>query len=204
MKDLFLGGADRALYTLFSAIYPGDKAEALSALLKERYGSLSGILKISHSILAADIGQEAALYLRLSLSLYIRSITDRLRSGDLVTEAVLQRHFTALYADMAEETVYAVLLDKEDRLLSVNRIAGGSADASALQPRQVLELAIRTGADGVILTHNHPGGTLTPSASDKKVTDAVIAALTTARIRFLGHYVFADMQLFCIGEDEPV
>lgn len=202
MKHLFLGTSERALFTLLSAVYPEDKAESLASLLLERYGSLSGILKISHGVLEADIGREAALYLRLSLSFYIRSVTDRLKSGDTVTEAVLARHFSALYADAAEEAVYAVLVDKEDRLLSVSRVAIGSADASSLQPRQVLELAVRTRADGVILTHNHPGGTLTPSASDKKITDAVIAALSTARIRFLGHYIFADTGFVRIGEDE--
>ena len=201
MKQLFLGVSDEALFSLFRASYPADKAKTIADTLLTRYGSLSSILKISHTLLEEDIGKEAALYLRLSLSLYIRSVTDRFKIGDTVTESVLARHFSALYADASEETVYAVLVDKENRLLSVCRVAIGSADASSLQPRQVLELAVRTRADGVILTHNHPGGTLTPSASDKKVTDAVAAALATARIRFLGHYVFADAEFVRIGEE---
>lgn len=200
MKQLFLGVSDDALLSLFRAAYPEDKAKAMADTLRTRYGSLASILKISLALLEEDIGKEAALYLRLSLSLYIRSVTDRLKSGDTVTEAVLARHFSALYADAAEETVYAVLVDKEDRLLSVSRVAIGSADASSLQPRQVLELAVRAKANGVFLTHNHPGGTLIPSASDKKITDAVMAALSTARIRFLGHYIFADADFVRIGE----
>ena len=202
MKNLFLGIPDRPLFSLFSAVYPEEKAEALASLLTDRYGSLSGILKINPDVLAADIGREAALYLRISLSFAIRAITDRLKVGNQITEAVLVRHFSALYTDTTEETVYAVLLDKESRLLSVHRIAVGSADASSFQPRQILELAVRTSASGVILTHNHPGGTLAPSASDRKITAAVAAALEAARIRFLGHYIFADTGFARIDKDE--
>lgn len=202
MKNLFLGVSDRALFDLFAVIYPKEKAEALCARLLETYGSLSRLLSVSESVLENEIGQEAALYLKLSLSLSIRRRTDRLRSGERVTETMLFEHFCALYADAAEERVYVLLLDSEDRLLAVHRAAIGSADASALQPRQILELAVRAKADGVILTHNHPNGTLTASASDRKVTDAVDAALKTARIRFLGHYIFAGAEHLCIGNEE--
>ncbi|MBP3590892.1 MAG: JAB domain-containing protein [Clostridia bacterium] len=206
MKDLFLGVSSDPLCELFSVIYPKEKAKALSERLLKTYGSLSRLLSISESVLETEIGREAALYLRLSLSLAIRKRTERLKCGDRVTETVLAGHFSALYADATEEKVYAVFLDPEDRLLSVGRAAVGAADASAIQPRQILELAVRARADGVILTHNHPGGGLTPSASDRRVTDAISAALSSARIRFLGHYIFAGAELVCIGngEDEAV
>ena len=202
MKNAFLGISEQPLFTLFSAIYPQDRAEALASGLLKSYGSLAGILKINPEVLEADIGREAALYLRLSLSLFIRSITERTQIGDIVTEAVLARHFSAFYADAAEEIVCAVLLDREDALLAIHRVAVGSADASSFQPRQVLELAVRAKANGVILTHNHPGGTLTASVSDKKMTEAVATALEAARIRFLGHYIFADTGFSRIGDED--
>lgn len=202
MKNLFLGVSDRALFDLFAVIYPKEKAEALCARLLETYGSLSRLLSVSESVLENEIGQEAALYLKLSLSLSIRRRTDRLRSGERVTETVLAGHFSALYADAAEERVYVLLLDSEDRLLSIHRAAVGAADASAIQPRQILELAVRARADGVILTHNHPSGVLTPSTSDRRATDAISAALSSVRIRFLGHYIFAGAELVCIGDGE--
>ncbi len=202
MKELFLGVSSHSLCELFSAIYPEEKARALSEKLLESYGSLSRLLSISESVLEAQIGKEAALYLKLSLSLAARRKTDRLKRGDRITETVLAEYFGALYADAAEERVYAVFVDREDRLISIVRAAVGAVDASAIQPRQILELAVRARASGVILTHNHPGGTLTPSASDRKITDAICAALDSAHIRFLGHYILAGAELLCIGDEE--
>ena len=203
MKTLFLGtDAKRALTDLFSAAYPQERAEAFAACLLEKYGSLARLLQVNQSILEADIGADAALYLRLSLSLALRAATDGLKSGDAVTRAVLVRYFGALYADAGQETVYVVLMDDEDCLIAVQCAAVGSADASGLQPRQVLESAVRMGAKSVILAHNHPGGTLKPSASDKKITEAIASALEAARIRFLGHYIFSGAGFLVIGEEE--
>ncbi len=203
MKARFLGiSAERALFDLFSAMYPQERAEEISCCLLKKYGYLSRILQVNPSILEADIGKAAALYLRLSLSLSLRTITERLKSGDKITRAVLARHFEALYACESQETVYIVLMNEEERLISVLQAAKGSVNASGLQPRQVLEVAVRAGAKSVILVHNHPGGTLKPSVSDKKITEAIESALATARIRFLGHYIFAGTGFCMIGEEK--
>ena len=37
-------------------------------------------------------------------------------------------------------------------------------------PREVAKMALTLGADGVVLAHNHPGGTVRPSQADLKLT----------------------------------
>ena len=202
MKNLFIGlDAQEALKSLFCAIYEDEKAERLAKQLLTAYGTLSRLLMIDTQTLASDIGQEAALYLSLSLSLAIRRTADKLTPSQTVTTPILVRHFSALYANAGQETVYLVLLDGEERLLAIRRASVGAADGSGLLPRQVLELALRAGASAVILTHNHPGGDLTPSEADMKITRAVSASLETARIRFLGHYIFARGD-FCLIDEK--
>ena len=201
MKHLFIQTDARgALFDLFSAIYDEEKAKAYAEKLIGTYGTLSRLLMIDTHTLEADIGREAALYLSLSLSLACRRTTDRLKPSDTVTQSLLVRHFTALYASAGRECVYLVLMDEKERLISILRAAVGAADGSSLLPRQVLELALRAGARSVILTHNHPGGDLTPSEADLKITAAVEASLKTARIRFLGHYIFARGDFCLVGE----
>ena len=202
MMDLFIGmDARDALTRLFSTVYDTERAEEIAERLLCSYGTLSRLLMIDTHTLGADIGDEAALYLSLSLSLAIRRTTDRLKAGDAVTPSVLVRHFTALYANAGQESAYLILMDETDHLISILRASVGAADGSGLLPRQVLELALRAGAKSVILAHNHPGGELTPSEADMKITKAVAASLRTARIRFLGHYIFARGD-FCFMSEE--
>ncbi len=203
MKDLFIGqNANDALVGLFMGIYEKEKAQALALRLLSTYGSLSRLLMIDTHTLESDIGREAALYLSLSLNLSLRRTTDKLTKGDLVTPAVLVRHFSALYANAGQECVYLTLTDAEDRLLSIVRASIGAADGSGLLPRQVLELAMRAGAKAAFLTHNHPGGDLTPSEADLKITTAVTASLEAAHIRFLGHYIFARGEFLLVSDQK--
>lgn len=200
--DFIKTDARAILRSLFAPAFGEERAEALGARLIEAYGTLSRIKTVSLSLLESDIGKEAALYLRLCLSLAVRRTADRLKKGDLVTEAILLRHFEALYADAGQETVYLTLLDGEDRLIGIVCASVGAADSSALLPRQVLELALRGSARSVILTHNHPGGDPTFSATDIKTTRAVEAALKSARISLRAHYVFAQNTFARITEEE--
>ncbi len=184
--------AMRTLVSLFCAVYPQSKAEAYAEKLLRAYGSLTRILKISPELLSEQIGKEAALYLRVCVSLYLRRTTDALKPGTPVTEDALVRHFDALYRDCGQETVYLLLTDEKERLLSRKLLSVGAADTSGVSPRQILEHALREGAAGVYLVHNHPGGDLTPSLSDERATRAVSLALSAADIRFFGHYIFSD------------
>lgn len=180
------------LFALFGAIYPAERAEALSERLLTSFGSLSRLMKADHTLLSEQIGNEAALYLRLSLALSIRRITEVLKAGDRVNEEVLVRHFDALYRGCGQESVYILLTDGEERLLSYTLLSVGASDTSGISPRQLLEHALRAEARGAYLLHNHPGGDPTPSLSDERATQAADAALSAAGIRFFGHYIFAD------------
>ena len=45
---------------------------------------------------------------------------------------------------------------------------------TVVYPRKVLKLALKHQAAGLILAHNHPSGSLTPSAADRELTRALI------------------------------
>ncbi len=182
--------AESALLSFFQTVYSEEKAANLSKRLLLSYQSLSRILAASPAMLIAEIGEEAALYLKLSLSLFLRRTTEALREGDTVDEGALTRHFCALYRDCGQETVYALLTDNKGRMLARHVLSAGSVEGSSILPRQILELAVRAGASGVYLLHNHPGGDLSPSVSDERITKAAALALSAARIDFHGHYIF--------------
>ena len=52
--------------------------------------------------------------------------------------------------------------------------------------------ALRSGASGVVLAHNHPSGVALPSRADQFMTRQVADALRPLGIRLLDHIVVAD------------
>ena len=68
----------------------------------------------------------------------------------------------------------------------------GGSNVTAVSVRQVVDLALRSGASAVILAHNHPSGVALPSRADQTMTRQVADALRPLGIRLLDHIVVAD------------
>ena len=55
-----------------------------------------------------------------------------------------------------------------------------------------MQVALRTGASGIVLAHNHPGRTLRPSGDDVQVTRAAREALKMANVELIEHVIVTD------------
>jgi DNA repair protein RadC len=71
------------------------------------------------------------------------------------------------------ESVKLLLLNKSNKVLGIATISKGGVSSSALDPKIVFQYAIKANASNIILAHNHPSGTLTPSTSDKRITNKI-------------------------------
>ena len=67
----------------------------------------------------------------------------------------------------------------------------GSLDASIVHPREILKSAILANASRIIMVHNHPGGSLTPSRDDTKITDRMIQLCELIGMPLLDHIIVA-------------
>ena len=64
-------------------------------------------------------------------------------------------------------------------------------DQTPAYPREILELALRHHASGVILVHNHPGGSPNPSRQDRELTDTLSRLSSELGLRLLDHLIVA-------------
>ena len=97
---------------------------------------------------------------------------------DLRTEA--QEHFVAIY------------LDAKNVILRIKTLHIGTANASLVGLREIFREAVREGAVGVIVAHNHPSGDPEPSAEDISVTAKIVAAGKLLDIKVLDHVILGD------------
>lgn len=79
--------------------------------------------------------------------------------------------------ELLETEHFVVLcLDAMHNVAWKETISKGLLDSSLVHPREVFRLAIAKGAKGIVLAHNHPSGEVSPSADDKAITTALVAA----------------------------
>ena len=92
-------------------------------------------------------------------------------------------------------------LDTQCRLLKADIVAEGTVNGARVEPRHVVESALRHRATAVVLAHNHPQGTARPSPDDRRVTRLLADALSPLGIRLLDHVVVAGDSTFSFARE---
>ncbi len=99
------------------------------------------------------------------------------------------RFLAPLLADQAQECLAVLLLDNRHRPLGVVEVARGNVNMVHVQPRDVFTPALVSGAQAVIVAHNHPSGDPTPSPDDRHLTESLVDAGTLLGVQMLDHLV---------------
>jgi DNA repair protein RadC len=88
------------------------------------------------------------------------------------------------------ERVAIAFLERDGRVLGT-RLEEGQADQAELPAPAILREALRLGAAGLVVAHNHPGGDPTPSQADLMATRRLAAAATALGLRLHDHLIIA-------------
>ncbi|MBI1333863.1 MAG: DNA repair protein RadC [Armatimonadetes bacterium] len=91
-----------------------------------------------------------------------------------------------------QEHFVAVYLDSKNVILRVATIHIGTANASIVGLREIFREAVREGAVGVIVAHNHPSGDPEPSPEDIQVTRKIVEAGELLDIDVLDHVIIGE------------
>ena len=97
--------------------------------------------------------------------------------------------FSAEFAGEKQEHLYTVLLNAKHEMIGRELVAKGGISSSPAIPQDVFRPAVRRGAAGIILVHNHPSGDPSPSEDDYKVTKRISEAGELIGIKLVDHVV---------------
>jgi DNA repair protein RadC len=165
---------------------------ALAVRLLRRH-ALDGLSRLGPAAWQAAAGVGPARAARILAALELgRRVSDRDREepAKVTTPAAAWRAVHDLGRHRRERLV-GLYLDGQNRLLARETLSVGSLNTTRTHPREILEPALRHLALGFILAHNHPGGSLEPSAEDLAFTRAVSRAAVLMDIGFYDHLVVA-------------
>ena len=163
--------------------------------LLSRFGSLHGVLEASVEQLCAveGVGEETATLLSLMVPLFRRYSLSVCETRQRIlnrTDAV--NYCVSLLSGLTRERFYLISLNADSQVLGARAIADGTLTEVSAYPRLVAQAALEHNAYGVILCHNHPGGSLTPSLDDVRTTLQLKRLLEGMDILLLDHIIVAD------------
>lgn len=72
--------------------------------------------------------------------------------------------------DKQQEHFLVIYLNTQHQIIGVKTLFVGTLDRSIIHPREIFKEAMAVSSSKIMVVHNHPSGTLTPSNADIQVT----------------------------------
>lgn len=175
-------------YLLFAVIPRGD-TNAIAHRLLERFSTISGVINADVEVLTEipGVGRRTARFLT-SLPEILR-IVERETAGTshpyLDSPEAISRFAKTFFHGKLTESVYIFSLNSKRKLLSCTLLTEGRDDNVEIVPAQAAKRALLDNAEGVILAHNHPCGSMNASLEDMMLTTNLISAFRTLGIELV-------------------
>lgn len=124
--------------------------------------------------------------------------------GITVTEPPAVLPLIRHYADRKQEHFLCISLSGAKEVLATRVVSIGLVDQTPVHPREVFADPIVDRAAAIIVAHNHPGGSLTPSEQDLSMTRRLAAAGNTLGIELLDHIIFNLRGYYSLKEHHQI
>jgi DNA repair protein RadC len=135
------------------------------------------------------------------LELARRAMAQRLTERTVFDTPDAVKQYLQLHLSARKHEVFAVLfLDVQNRLIALEEMFRGTLTQTSVYPREVVLRALHHQASAVVLSHNHPSGTVQPSRADEMLTQTLKTTLALIDVRVLDHVIVAPGQALSMAE----
>ena len=113
---------------------------------------------------------------------------------------ILQKIWNRDKIELVEE-FKVLLLNRSNKVLGVLDASSGGITGTVADPRIILTAAIKANAVGIVLSHNHPSGSLKPSRADEELTQKIKYAAQFHDITVLDHIILTAEQYYSFADE---
>ena len=192
------------LELLLTYAIPRVDVKPIAKRLLKVFGTLAGVFDATVDELkqTEGVGEKGAVFLTL-----IRQAKIRYLASDLPGKSVFDRpekvkaHLRLLVQGRGMECFGAIFTDQQHRLIATQILFEGTVDRTAVYPRNLMKRALELDAKGMILFHNHPGGTPRASQEDIDLTTRMAEACSPLDIKILDHFLIAGKEVLSFKEN---
>ena len=100
--------------------------------------------------------------------------------------------FASEFSGEKQEIVTALMLNAKYEVIGRETVSKGGIVTAHVEPRDVYRPAVKRGATGLILIHNHPSGDPSPSKDDIEATKQIEKAGTLIGVKLIDHIIIGS------------
>jgi DNA repair protein RadC len=165
----------------------------LAKELIKTFGSFRGILEAPIDALKKipGIGDHTALLFKVVKASSDRYLRDRLFASNnvIASPGDLLSYCQSKMGWLKDEQFRLIYLNTRNQVIEEELLQEGTVDQTVVYPRKVMEKALQLKATALILVHNHPGGSPTPSPEDRELTRTLTQAARNLQIKVHDHII---------------
>ncbi|RIH63834.1 DNA repair protein RadC [Mariniphaga sediminis] len=109
--------------------------------------------------------------------------------------------FMPLLGDLNHEEFWVLLLDRGNKIIDHFMISQGGISGTVIDVRIILKNALEKLAVSLILSHNHPSGTMEASDADLKITRKIKQAADVMEISVLDHIIIGQNRYISLADE---
>ena len=190
-----------------------DCKEAARALLAQ-FGSLPAVLDAAPVQLqqVKGVGPKNTFALHFIQGVARRYLHQRVVGKEYVRSSrEVADYLIHSMRGLQHEVLTVVFLDAAHAVIDAAVVAEGTVTVNTIYPRELVKAALARNASALVIAHNHPSGSLTPSRQDSELTRSLYLVCSFMHLDLLDHliigagdqvYSFADQGLMAtIRED---
>ncbi len=187
----------------------GSRNESAVGLSKRILASVDnnlnnlGKLSIKQLIQFKGIGEAKAVTIAAALEIGRRRRGEEAQKiTNITSSASVFELLQPIMGELEHEEFWIVYLNNSNKVLHTAQLSKGGITGTLVDVRLVMRQALELGAVALVLAHNHPSGTLKPSAADKQITQKLKAAAMALDIKILDHLIITQKDYFSFADEK--
>ncbi|MGB3143757.1 MAG: DNA repair protein RadC [Maribacter sp.] len=186
----------------------GSRSESAVALSKRILASVDnnlnelGRLSVKQLMAFKGIGEAKAVTIAAALEVGRRRRgEDSLKIEKIGSSKDAFHLLQPIMGDLEHEEFWILYLNNSNKVLKKTQMSKGGITGTLVDVRLVIKETLELGAVAIILAHNHPSGTLRPSAADKQITQKIKGACETMDIKVLDHLIITQKTYYSFADE---
>ena len=99
------------------------------------------------------------------------------------------------------ESVIVIYLNSASNTIGWMKHSSGGTNQAVVDPKLIVGAALKMGASGIILSHNHPSGNENPSQQDRKITTLLKEGCSFFGIKLLDHIIVTEDSYYSFADE---
>jgi len=148
------------------------------------------------------IGEAKAITIAAALELgRRRQVAATLDKPIVQSSKDIAQYLKAMLKDLTYEVFAVLFLNRANKINHFEIISRGGITGTVADPRVILKKALEEEATSIVLSHNHPSGSLKPSRADEELTKKVREAARYFDIKVIDHIIVSEEGYYSFADD---